>query len=167
MKYLTITTPDVNNGDGCRVTLWIPGCKRGCKGCQNPHTHNYNQGLEFEDTTYEFLVRTLSYPYIQGLTISGGDPLMQSDKVLGDLKYLIQRLKTDLPDKDIWLYTGYYIDDLTPKQIDVVDLCDVVVDGPYIEDLQDVTLPFRGSSNQNIWKIEPNELNVTLFPDIL
>jgi anaerobic ribonucleoside-triphosphate reductase activating protein len=92
---------------------------------------------------------------------------MQSGEVLEDLKYLIQRLKTDLPDKDIWLYTGYYIDDLMPKQIDVVELCDVVVDGPYIEELQDVTLPFRGSSNQNIWKIEPNELNVTLFPDIL
>ena len=156
MKYLTITGPDVNNGYGCRMTLWLPGCTHKCPGCHNAHTHDYDQGEILDETAYQKLVSELNKPYIKGLTISGGDPLDQSNDVLDELYELILRLRTDVQNLDIWLYTGYYIDDLSPKQIDIVDLCDVVVDGPYICTRQDITLPFRGSTNQTIWKILHN-----------
>ena len=159
MKYLKITGPDVNNGDGCRITLWLPGCTHKCPGCHNTHTHDYNQGLEFGESTFEELVERLNKSHIQGLTISGGDPLDQSNEVLDDLYSLLYRLRNRLPEKDIWLYTGFYIDKLGPKQIDVVDMCDVVVDGPYIQSKRDISLPFRGSENQSIIKILKGGLN--------
>lgn len=159
MKYLTITGPDVNNGDGCRITLWLPGCTHKCPGCHNEHTHRYNQGQEFNEDTFNELIEKLDKSYIQGLTISGGDPLDQSNEVLDDLYSLLYRLHNRLPEKDVWLYTGFYIDKLGPKQIDVVDMCDVVVDGPYIQSKKDISLPFRGSENQTIIKILKGGLN--------
>lgn len=159
MKYLKITGPDVNNGDGCRITLWLPGCTHKCPGCHNAHTHDYNQGFEFNESTFEELVERLNKSHIRGLTISGGDPLDQSNEVLDDLYSLLYRLRNRLPEKDIWLYTGFYIDKLGPKQIDVVDMCDVVVDGPYIQSKRDISLPFRGSENQTIIKILKGGLN--------
>ena len=153
MKYLKITGPDVNNGDGCRITLWLPGCTHKCPGCHNAHTHDYNQGQEFNEDTFNELIEKLDKAHIQGLTISGGDPLDQSNEVLDDLYSLLYRLRNRLQEKDIWLYTGFYIDKLGPKQIDVVDMCDVVVDGPYIQSKRDISLPFRGSENQTIIKI--------------
>jgi anaerobic ribonucleoside-triphosphate reductase activating protein len=159
MKYLKITGPDVNNGDGCRITLWLPGCTHKCPGCHNAHTHDYNQGQEFNEDTFNKLIEKLDKTHIQGLTISGGDPLDQSNEVLDDLYSLLYRLRNCLPEKDIWLYTGFYIDKLGPKQIDVVDMCDVVVDGPYIQSKRDISLPFRGSENQTIIKILKGGLN--------
>ena len=159
MKYLKITGPDINNGDGCRITLWLPGCTHKCPGCHNAHTHDYNQGFEFNESTFEELVERLNKSHIRGLTISGGDPLDQSNEVLDDLYSLLYRLRNRLPEKDIWLYTGFYIDKLGPKQIDVVDMCDVVVDGPYIQSKRDISLPFRGSENQTIIKILKGGLN--------
>lgn len=159
MKYLKITGPDVNNGDGCRITLWLPGCTHKCPGCHNAHTHDYNQGQEFNEDTFNELIEKLDKSHIQGLTISGGDPLDQSNEVLDDLYSLLYRLRNRLPEKDIWLYTGFYIDKLGPRQIDVVDMCDVVVDGPYIQSKRDVSLPFRGSENQTIVKILKGGLN--------
>lgn len=150
MKYLKITSPDVNNGVGCRVTLWIPGCGHNCPGCHNKWTHDYNQGEEFTPDTYEYLKTILNKPYINGITISGGDPLMQNEKTLRDLKSLIERIKLDCKNKNIWLYTGYYIKDLNDLQKSIVDICDVIVEGPYVNELRDVSLEFRGSSNQNI-----------------
>ena len=156
MRYLKITGPDVNNGPGCRITLWIPGCGHKCKGCHNEWTHMYNQGSDFTEGTYRELIDKLSKPYIAGLTISGGDPLYQSNNVLADLYEWITRIRTDLPDKTIWLYTGFKFEDLQGIQMEIVQKCDVVVDGPYIEELRDTTLEFRGSSNQRIIHIGKN-----------
>ena len=154
MKFLKITSPDINNGTGCRVTLWIPGCKRNCPGCHNQWTHDYNQGEEFDQFQYGRLIEMLDRPYIKGLTISGGDPLMQSDEVLTDLLQLVHDVKEVYPDKDIWLYTGYYKDELKGIQLEILDYIDVLVDGPFVIDLKDTTLPFRGSSNQSIHKLK-------------
>ena len=153
MKYLTITSPDVNNGEGCRVTLWIPGCSHNCPGCHNKWTHDYNQGREFDKDSYNELVKLLNRSYISGLTISGGDPLDQSDDILKDISNLILDIKKDCPNKTITLYTGYYIKDLKRTyQKRIIELCDVIIEGPYIESLKDISLAFRGSSNQNIIK---------------
>ena len=154
MRYLRITGPDMNNGEGCRITLWLPGCAHKCKGCHNEWTHNYDQGADFTEDTYVELLEKLTPSYISGLTISGGDPLYQSNNVLADLYEWITRIRTDMPDKTIWLYTGFNFEDLRGIQMEIAQMCDVIVDGPYIEELRDVSLPFRGSSNQRIIRIQ-------------
>ena len=150
MKYLKITSPDIENGPGCRVTLWIPGCTHKCPGCHNSWTADYNIGMEFTQDDFDGLCKILSKPYIKGLTISGGDPLDQNDEVLVDLCQLVFDIKEKFPDKDIWLYTGYTIEQLKELQLDVLRYVDVLVDGPFELNKRDTTLPFRGSSNQNI-----------------
>ena len=150
MKYINITHPDINNGTGCRVTLWIPECTHNCPGCHNAWTANYDIGKEFDNDAKELIYKELSKPYIDGLTISGGDPLDQNLGTLADLREFLVKIKDRFPTKTIWLYTGYYLDDLNDWQLEVVDLCDVIVDGPFIKDLADGSLAFRGSSNQKI-----------------
>lgn len=150
MKYLKITSPDIENGPGCRVTLWIPGCTHKCPGCHNAWTADYNQGQEFTQDTYEELCNILDKPYIKGLTISGGDPMDQDDQTLIDLIQLCFDISLEYPTKDIWLYTGYYKEDLKDKQIELLNYIDVLVDGPFEIDKRDITLPFRGSTNQRI-----------------
>ena len=108
MKYLKITSPDIENGPGCRVTLWIPGCCRKCPGCHTPWTHDYNIGNEFTTEDFDNLCQILEKPYIAGLTISGGDPLLQSEETLIDLCQLAHDIKERFPNKPIWIYTGYY-----------------------------------------------------------
>ena len=154
MKYLNITSPDIENGIGCRVTLWIPGCGHNCPGCHNKWTHDYNQGQEFTQDTFKELCNILDKPYIKGLTISGGDPLMQDDQTLIDLCQLVFDIKNLYPTKDIWLYTGFYKDELQGLQLDILKYIDTLVDGPFELDKRDTTLPFRGSSNQNIIYID-------------
>lgn len=165
MKYLNITSPDIENGPGCRVTLWIPGCTHRCPGCHNAWTANYNQGQEFTQDTYEELCSILDKPYIKGLTISGGDPLDQNDEVLTDLCQLVFDIKEKFPYKDIWLYTGYMIEQLKDMQLDILHYVDVLVDGPFIQDWKDTTLPFRGSLNQRIidLKTPHNYANILNF----
>ena len=153
MKYLKITHPDIENGPGCRVTIWIPGCTHKCPGCHNAWTANYNQGEDFTIDDFNKLCNILDKPYIKGLTISGGDPLDQDDATLIDLCQLVFDIKNRYPSKDIWMYTGYYKDDLHGIQLDILNYIDVLVDGPYEQDKRDLTIPFRGSTNQNIIKL--------------
>lgn len=153
MKYLKITSPDIENGPGCRATLWIPGCTHKCPGCHNAWTSDYNQGQEFTQDTYEELCNILDKPYIKGLTISGGDPMDQDDQTLIDLIQLCFDISLEYPIKDIWLYTGYYKEDLKDKQLELLNYIDVLVDGPFEIAKRDTTLSFRGSSNQRIIKL--------------
>lgn len=159
MRYIDLTSPDINNGLGCRATLWIAGCIHKCKGCQNQHTWSFNQGQELysEDGGKRILERVyneLNKPYIQGLTISGGDPFAgQTKKSLHELWKFLTSIKTLYPDKDVWLFTGdIYEDDIkdNPLKMDVFKLCDVVVDGPFIKEQKDLSLAFRGSKNQRL-----------------
>jgi anaerobic ribonucleoside-triphosphate reductase activating protein len=161
MRYLKITSPDIENGKGCRVTLWIPGCNRNCPGCHTPWTHAYNQGEEFTSETFNELCRILGKPYISGLTVSGGDPLMQSDKILKELAVILERIRKRFPTKDIWIYTGYTLDEVLENkaQTEVLKLCDYAVVGPFIQELRDTTLAFRGSSNQEIININLNKFH--------
>jgi anaerobic ribonucleoside-triphosphate reductase activating protein len=152
MKYLRITSPDICNGEGVRVTLWLPGCGHKCEGCHNQWTWDYNQGKELDK---EKLWNELDKSYIDGLTISGGDPLMQSYEVLDELENLLKEFRVRYGDsKNIWVYTGYYFNELNDKQLSILNnLCDVVIDGPFILSERDITLPYRGSKNQNIIKL--------------
>ena len=161
MNYMQIEKTSVANGKGIRTVLWVSGCSLHCKGCQNPESWDFNAGKPFDEEARKELFGYLSNPYIQGLTISGGHPL---DPLNVDSVYkLLLEVKDKFPTKDIWLYTGF---ELTFKEFDVplifsvmnyigmvkaiLQMCDVVVDGKYIVELRDTTLPFRGSSNQRL-----------------
>ena len=154
LRILDITAPDINNGNGIRVTLWVAGCNHKCKGCHNQWTWNFNQGkpfLENQDEILNKLSDWLSRDYVDGLTLSGGDPLCQDSSGLNEIQQLINWVRRNYPDKTIWLYTGYVIEDLNEKQKKITDSVDVIVDGPYKEELRDIAhCPFRGSTNQRI-----------------
>lgn len=147
MNYQTITYPDVNNGLGCRVTLWVSGCHWHCKGCHNPETWDPQSGRKFTFVALSQITCILSKPYMRGLTISGGEPLDSLDTI----NVILEEIKRDFPDKDIWLYTGYVWEDLDDSKYDKVkQYVDVIVDGLFQLDKRDTSLAFRGSTNQRI-----------------
>lgn len=180
MNYHNITYPDQNNGDGLRVVLWLSGCSHHCKGCQNPQTWDTNSGVPFDESAKEEIFKELNKDYISGITLSGGDPLNEAnlDGVLG----LVNQIRLLFPQKTIWLYTGYRVRGiqeglfvLTPnvitdkisdhkeiidrvnddvKRSDIIKKCDVLIDGRYIEEKRDITLKWRGSSNQRVINVQ-------------
>ena len=153
MRVLTITTPDVENGLGNRVTIWFAGCSHRCVGCHNQHTWDYNQGTPlFDEGVIEKIFSEVDKDYISGITLAGGDPLSQSDESLNELLKFIRMYKSAFPEKNIWIYSGatYESDRLHPIKNDILNLCDVMVDGPFIIALRDPDLAFRGSSNQRV-----------------
>lgn len=147
MRFHNITYPDVNNGEGCRVTLWVAGCTHHCKGCHNPQTWSFKSGREFTEDIKNKLYNVLKLPYIKGITLSGGDPLDSFD----DIFELVKDIKNSFNDKDIWLFSGYTLEYIqnSEKKI-ILEYIDVLVDGEFKEELKDLSLKFRGSSNQRI-----------------
>jgi anaerobic ribonucleoside-triphosphate reductase activating protein len=150
-KVLTITHPDVENGTGCRVTIWASGCPHHCPGCHNKHTWEYGQGKNIFDVK-EQIFEAVDKPYIKGITLSGGDPMGQSFPALQQLEIFIDDFKKEFPDKDIWIYSGDTIENLVLSFIKkrILMKCDYLVDGPFIQEQYDPDLEFRGSSNQRI-----------------
>lgn len=150
MRFHDITTCDVNNGEGIRVTLWVAGCDHHCPGCQNPETWDFKSGQPFDEEAHDYLLSELAKPYIDGLTLSGGDPLYSLD----DLLPLLKEIKQKMPDKNVWLYTGFTMEQIEASRLrDILPYVDVVIDGPYVQALRDVTLAFRGSSNQRLIRL--------------
>lgn len=160
MNCMQIDKASISNGVGFRVVLWCAGCTQQCRGCFNPETWSFAAGQPFDEDAKQYLFNKLSKQYIQGITFSGGHPLEYQN--LPDVYDLIKEIKTRFPEKDIWLYTGYT---LTMNDFDttvdiawdnaslrnyILAMCDVVVDGPYIEEQRDLTLAFRGSKNQRL-----------------
>lgn len=151
MNYHNITKDDMLNGDGLRVVLWLSACNHRCEGCQNPQTWNPCSGVKFDKGAKKELFKQLDKDYISGITFSGGDPLHENN--VAEVKSLIEEIKIKYKTKTIWLYTGYTYNDLLckyPDKYDVVKLCDVLVDGEYIQELTDVNYHWAGSVNQNI-----------------
>lgn len=156
MKYHNITKEDMNNGDGLRVVLWVSGCDNYCKGCQNQITWDPNDGIEFDEDAKKEIYEELDKDYISGITFSGGDPFYHSN--MPTVLEFIKEIKSKYPDKTIWVYTGSDIEqDLTnlTKHFDnetmkAMRLIDVIVDGKYVEELRDITIKWRGSSNQKV-----------------
>ena len=149
MNYHSILSCDVANYIGCRVVLYISGCIHHCKGCQNPQTWDFNGGRLFDDVAKDYLFKSLDKSYIKGLTISGGDPLCSYDGVLE----LCKEVKKLFPNKDICIYSGFTLEELINNgKTEILDYIDIFIDGRFIEELKDLTLEFRGSSNQRILK---------------
>ena len=146
MNYCKIRQIDIANGNGCRVSIFVSGCERRCKGCFQPETWNFNYGKEFTEQTMELLLELAKPDYISGLSVLGGDPMHPRNRE--EVIKLIRRFKEVYPNKTVWLWTGYLIEDIFEDIIDS-DI-DVIVDGPFKEELKDLRLKYRGSSNQRV-----------------
>jgi anaerobic ribonucleoside-triphosphate reductase activating protein len=147
MNYIKIDKTSISNGPGFRVVLWCAGCTLQCKGCQNPQAQDFNAGKPFDEDVKKFLFKQLNKPYIKGITFSGGHPLESFPEVFA----LCKEIKEKFPIKDIWLYSGYTYDEISKKVMGMIlEYVDVLVDGPYIEEQRDITLPFYGSKNQRL-----------------
>lgn len=146
MRYLDILDCSIGDGLGVRVALYVSGCSHKCKGCHNEKSWDCNNGNIFTLDTMNKLLKLLDRDYIDGLTLTGGDPLFEANREC--ILKIVKEIKEKLPNKTIWLYTGYKYNEI--KHLEILNYIDVLVDGPYIEDERDITLPFRGSKNQNI-----------------
>ncbi len=144
---------DVVNGPGTRCTLFVSGCVHQCPGCYNKSTWRLNSGVLFTQEMENQIIADLNDTKIprQGLTLSGGDPLHPQN--VPEVLKLVKRVKAECEGKDIWMWTGYLLSELTPEQQDVVDLINVLIDGKFVQALADPALVWRGSSNQVIHKL--------------
>ena len=152
MNYHKIEKYSIANGIGIRCVLWCSGCSLHCKGCQNPSTWDFNSGKPFDEKAKQELFEALSKPYIRGVTLSGGNPLEHPHQIF----LLTKEIKEKFPNKDIWLYSGYTYEQICQVREKFKVLCyiDVLVDGPYIEEQRDISLPFCGSRNQRIINVK-------------
>ena len=146
MNYAEIKKVDIANGPGVRVSLFVSGCRNHCKGCFNPETWDFDYGRPFTRATEDEIIEALRPSWIQGLSILGGEPTEEENAAV--LIPFLKRVRAVLPDKDIWLYSGYTYEALRDKEI--LTLVDVLVDGPFLLELKDAGLAFRGSRNQRI-----------------
>ena len=157
MRYCNIKPCDIADGPGVRVSLFVSGCTHHCPGCFNRVAWDFDAGEPFTGETEDALITALSKSYIAGLTLLGGEPMEIVNQ--RGLVGFARRVRETLPEKSIWCYTGYVLEpDLLSEngraRCEVTDellsCIDVLVDGPYVEALRDITLLFRGSSNQRL-----------------
>ena len=153
MNYAEIKKVDIANGPGVRVSLFVSGCRNRCKGCFNPETWDFDYGRPFTRETEDEIIEALRPSWIQGLSILGGEPTEEENAAV--LIPFLKRVRAVLPDKDIWLYSGYTYEALRDKEI--LTLADVLVDGPFLLELKDAGLAFRGSRNQRIIDLREKE----------
>ncbi len=163
MRYHNITKDDMLNGDGLRVVLWVAGCSHCCKDCHNPITWDPNGGLEFDETAKQEIFAELQKSYIHGITFSGGDPLHINNAY--DVAELAKEIREKFPNKSIWLYTGGLWEDV--KDMRVIPYLDVLVDGEFEVEKQDVNMHWAGSTNQRVIDVKKTleEGNVVLHED--
>ena len=156
MNYADIKKFDIANGPGVRVSLFVSGCTHHCPGCFNPETWDFNYGIPYTLKTEEEILNAVSPDYIKGLSLLGGDPLEEANSAA--LLPLLRKFKAQFPNKTVWCYTGYnYEEEILPNKLPHAELIneflsyiDVLVDGRFVEAKKDLSLRFRGSSNQNL-----------------
>ena len=156
MNYAAIKNCDIANGPGVRVSLFVSGCTHHCKGCFNQVAWDFDYGLPFTRETVASILEMLRPSYVRGITLLGGEPFEpQNQPALLDL---LRQIRSCYPDKSVWAFSGYLFDrDILPGRLgdpeitkELIGYIDVLVDGPFVEEKKDLTLRFRGSSNQRI-----------------
>ncbi len=150
MRYHNITTDDMLNGDGLRTVLWVAGCNHRCEGCHNPITWDIEGGIPFDEAAENELFEKLAPDYISGVTFSGGDPLHPDNR--SEIARLCKKIRETLPQKNIWLYTGYLFSEIA--ELEMIPLIDVIVDGRFEKALADPKLHWKGSSNQRVIDVQ-------------
>lgn len=155
MNYAKYYQTDVLNGLGTRCVLFVSGCAHHCKGCYNQSTWKPDSGHPFTQELADQIITDLTDQRIKrrGITFSGGDPLHPANQA--DVLALIKRIRAECPGKDVWMWTGYLYGKLTKRQKEIVELVDVLVDGPFVKELADPSLVWRGSSNQEVYWLNP------------
>jgi len=150
MNYHQYHPIDVVNGPGTRCTLFVSGCEHNCKGCYNQSTWSLRSGHSYTQDLENRIIADLNDTRIpkRGLSLSGGDPLHPQN--VSAILHLVKRVKQECTDKDIWLWTGYLLSELSEAQKQVLEYIDVLIDGKFIKELADPSLDWRGSSNQVI-----------------
>ena len=157
MFYGEIKKVDIANGTGVRVSLFVSGCTHHCKGCFNPDTWHFSFGKEYSAETEDEIIEALRPSYIEGLSLLGGEPFEPENQKA--LICLLKRVRQELPGKNVWCYTGYLLEEIigqkpsrafTKDSAEMLSMIDVLVDGEFVEELKDISLQFRGSSNQRI-----------------
>lgn len=154
MNYAEIKYPDIANGPGVRVSLFVSGCTFHCKGCFNEIAWDFDYGKSFTEEVENDILRKLAPSYVNGLTILGGEPLHPSNR--GAVARFIRKVKLIYPAKTIWVYTGYQCEDLLREYHidydirDILNHIEVLVDGQFEEDRRNISLRFRGSENQRL-----------------
>lgn len=150
MNYGALKTLDIANGPGCRVSLFVSGCRNHCKGCFQPETWDFNYGKPFTGETVVDILSMLEDPHNIGLSILGGDPLEPENQQA--VYYLCFLVKQRMPEKTIWLWTGYLWENV--KDYDLMKYLDVLVDGPFVESQKNLCLAYCGSENQRIIDVQ-------------
>lgn len=173
MNYAAIKNCDIANGPGVRVSLFVSGCTHRCKGCFNEVAWDFAYGQPFTQETIDLLLEMLAPPHVKGITILGGEPFEPENQP--SVLTLLQQMKARFPEKTVWVFSGYLFDrdilsgKLGPWEItrEYLSYVDVLVDGPFIQDKKDLTLRFRGSSNQRIIDVPAtlSEGKVVLWKD--
>ena len=153
MNFADIKRVDVANGPGVRVSLFVSGCTHRCPGCFNPETWDFAFGAPFGEEQLREILTLLDRPYIRGLSLLGGEPFEPENQ--GTVLELVRRVRRELPQKDVWCYTGYLYEAQAAGLVgehsrDLLAELDVLVDGPFVEAQKDLKLRFRGSANQRI-----------------
>ena len=154
MNYCGLKKNDIANGDGVRVSLFVSGCRNHCKGCHNPEAWDFGYGQPFTKETEDEIIEALRPSWIQGLSVLGGEPCEVENETA--LLSFLQRIRAELPEKDIWLYSGYTYEMLQNNEI--LKYVDVLVDGPFLQEQKDISLAFRGSRNQRILRLRNGKL---------
>ena len=166
MRFASMRNLDISNGEGVGVSLFVQGCDRHCFNCFNPDTWDFNGGKEWTEETKNKFIKLIDRPYINRISVLGGEPLAEQN--LDEVLSLIKEIRISFPEKTIWLYTGYDFDILNSKyneykytpfaanadewltRWEIISNVDVLIDGEYIDEQRDITLKWRGSSNQRV-----------------
>ena len=162
MRYAQIRKMDISNGEGIGIALFTQGCPYHCKNCFNPETWNFDKGKEWTQKTEDLIIKLMEPDYIKRLTILGGEPLIERN--IEPLTQLLRRVKVIYPNKQVWLYTGGNFEFESVRYDNLIEHCDVIIDGRYVDELKDYTLKFRGSSNQRVIDVQKSlELKETIL----
>ena len=172
MNYANIKYNDIANGEGIRVSLFVSGCTHHCKNCFNKIAWDFNYGKEFTKEVEDKIINALSPAHINGLTLLGGEPMEPANQK--GLFEFIKRVKQTYPNKTIWCYSGYLFDEELLKESrahcpwtkELLSHIDILVDGKFVDELKDITLRFKGSSNQRVIDVQKSlkENKVILSP---
>ncbi len=174
MNYGEIKKNDIANGLGVRVSLFVSGCRHHCKNCFNKDTWDFSYGKLFTDDIADDIIKSMKPDFITGFSLLGGEPFEPENQ--RELTKLLRRIKTEFPDKDIWCYTGFLFDEEllgdsranTEYTREMLSYIDVLVDGRFIEKYKDISLKFRGSSNQRIIDVKKSlETNEVVWVEVL
>lgn len=166
MRYAQIRNIDISNGEGVGVALFVQGCNLRCKNCFNSEIWDFNGGKEWTEETKKQFMKLIDRPYIKRISILGGEPLAENN--IGEVLSLVKEIRISYPQKNIWLYTGYSIEDIvnfnsvSQQNFDIdnfirnsiLTYIDVLVDGEYIDEQRDVSLAYRGSKNQRVIDVQ-------------